>query len=378
MKEKMKTKVFSIKVFIAILMLALSSPVFAVEEYVSDIYKQIDLAFSKKSESELSEILQKNQNDRFYYLIENYTEKKIRRLIVASEYDFALAATEIIIENNLDNERAVEMYSTIVDSYEVQKQYEQQEEAKRQKELARIEKQKESKRSTVDKQYVSTKTAEGGAVYVSGRNIKASSSAWKAGIGVASLGFLTEQESKVTARNFGITLNGTYERLLEKITVGGDAFLDFKFVDLGSGDSKIPLLLDYEIIPKIGFPDFFRNFFVRAGFTGIKTGKKSDSVKTEKVISDFYSPIVGIQIEDFNIGAMELTGNYDYYLGHLFYNDIKFAMEAGANLAIPFKNIDQVKLTFNIGIKDKIFLKENGLENRANIILAIGAENVNK
>ena len=173
-------------------------------------------------------------------------------------------------------------------------------------------------------------------------------------------------------------MNGTYERLLEKITVGGDAFLDFKFVDLGSGDSKIPLLLDYEIIPKIGFPDFFRNFFVRAGFTGIKTGKKSDSVKTEKVISDFYSPIVGIQIEDFNIGAMELTGNYDYYLGHLFYNDIKFAMEAGANLAIPFKNIDQVKLTFNIGIKDKIFLKENGLENRANIILAIGAENVNK
>ena len=378
MKEKMKTKVFSIKVFIAILMLALSSPVFAVEEYVSDIYKQIDLAFSKKSESELSEILQKNQNDRFYYLIENYTEKKIRRLIVAGEYDFALAATEVVIENNLDNERAVEMYSTIVDSYEVQKQYEQQEEAKRQKELARIEKQKESKRSTVDKQYVSTKTAEGGAVYVSGRNIKASSSAWKAGIGVASLGFLTEQESKVTARNFGITLNGTYERLLEKITVGGDAFLDFKFVDLGSGDSKIPLLLDYEIIPKIGFPDFFRNFFVRAGFTGIKTGKKSDSVKTEKVISDFYSPIVGIQIEDFNIGAMELTGNYDYYLGHLFYNDIKFAMEAGANLAIPFKNIDQVKLTFNIGIKDKIFLKENGLENRANIILAIGAENVNK
>ena len=47
MKEKMKTKVFNIKVFIAIAMLAFSSPVFAIEEYVSDIYKQIDLVFAK-------------------------------------------------------------------------------------------------------------------------------------------------------------------------------------------------------------------------------------------------------------------------------------------------------------------------------------------
>ena len=53
MKEKMKTKVFNIKVFIAIAMLAFSSPVFAIEEYVSDIYKQIDLVFAKKSESEV-------------------------------------------------------------------------------------------------------------------------------------------------------------------------------------------------------------------------------------------------------------------------------------------------------------------------------------
>lgn len=377
MKEIMKTKV-SIKVFIAIILLAFSSPVFAVEEYVSDIYKQIDLVFAKKSGSELSEILHNNQNDRFYYLIENYTEKKIRRLIVASEYDFALAATEIVIENNLDNERAVEMYSTIVDSYEVQKEYERLEEEKRQKELERIEKQKESKRASVDKQYVSTKTAGGGSVYVSGRDIKSSSSAWKAGLGVASVGFLTEQESGVNARNYGVGLNATYERLLDKISIGGDASLDFKFVDLGSGDSKIPLMLDYEILPKIGFPKFFRNLFVRAGFTRVKTGKKSDSVATEKVIGDFFSPVLGLQIEDFAIGAVELTANYNYYLGHLFYNDITSAMEASANLAIPFKNIDQVKLTLNIGVKDKIFLKENGLENRANIILAIGAENGNK
>ena len=119
MKMNMKIKALLAAAIIA----GSTSTLFAVEEYVSDIYKQIDTVFSKKSDTELNAILVSNQNDRYYYLIENYTEKKIRRLIVANDYDFALTATEIVIENNLDNERAVEMYSSIQDAYEVQKEY---------------------------------------------------------------------------------------------------------------------------------------------------------------------------------------------------------------------------------------------------------------
>ena len=70
--------------------------------------------------------------------------------------------------------------------------------------------------------------------------------------------------------------------------------------------------------------------------------------------------------------------NLDYYPGHLFYDDITAAFGAGANLSVPFAKIDQVKLSFNLGVKDRIFMKDDGLENRANIILAIGAENVGK
>ena len=62
------------KILTVLLMLFISSSVFAIEEYVSEIYKEIDAVFVKKSEKELSAILQKNQNDPYYYLIENYTE----------------------------------------------------------------------------------------------------------------------------------------------------------------------------------------------------------------------------------------------------------------------------------------------------------------
>ena len=47
------------------------------------------------------------------------------------------------------------------------------------------------------------------------------------------------------------------------------------------------------------------------------------------------------------------------------------------NVELPFTELKTVKLNLNIGAKDKIFLKkDNGLENRASLILAIGVENV--
>ena len=67
-----------------------------------------------------------------------------------------MTAIIIVIENNLDNEQAVEMYSIISEAYEVQKAYETEQEQKRQLELARIEMEKEKQRVNVDKKYVST------------------------------------------------------------------------------------------------------------------------------------------------------------------------------------------------------------------------------
>ena len=131
----------------AVLFLFFSSSAFAVEEYVSDIYKQIDTCFSAKDEAKLNSVLAKNSNDKYYYLIENYTQKKIRRLIVNNDYDFAMAATLALIENNLDNEEAVEMYSVISDAYDIQRKHEAELEHQRQLELARIQIEKEKQRA---------------------------------------------------------------------------------------------------------------------------------------------------------------------------------------------------------------------------------------
>ena len=128
---------------LAVLFIFFSGQLFALEEYVSEVYKQIDNCFSAKDEDKLNTVLARNVNDKYYYLMENYTQKKIRRLIVNNDYDFAMTATLALIENNLDNEEAVEMYSVISDAYEIQRKHEAELEHQRQLELARIQLEKE-------------------------------------------------------------------------------------------------------------------------------------------------------------------------------------------------------------------------------------------
>ena len=53
-------------------------------------------------------------------------------------------------------------------------------------------------------------------------------------------------------------------------------------------------------------------------------------------------------------------------------------MSAKVNFAIPIGEMQKVKLNLNVGLKDTLLIKADGIENRAGIVLAIGAENVIK
>ena len=100
--------------------------------------------------------------------------------------------------------------------------------------------------------------------------------------------------------------------------------------------------------------------------------------KTNLIAGTMYTPIVGIKYERISLGNVKVDLGAEWYAGHLFYDNINFAMGAEANAQIPFADLDKVSLNFNIGLRDKVLVKASGLENRASLILAIGAENVIK
>ena len=369
-----KLKILSL----SFLLICFSGQLFALEEYVSEIYKQIDTCFSEKDEASLNKILSKNSNDKYYYLMENYTQKKIRRLIVNNDYDFAMSATLAVIENNLDNEEAVEMYSVISDAYEIQRKYEAELEHQRQLELARVELEKEKQRGSVEKEYVAaTKTSSGSSVYLAGKETNLTSSNWNFKLGMVNLAHLFEKESDISTIHYGIALDFSYEYTMDtKDVLGLDLFGGAQFLAIADEEKTVPLLADAELAVKYAFAKLSKNVFFRLGFDAIITGKSDTAPLTENVIDNFYSPFIGVKLERLALGPVKVDLGADWLAGHFFTSDVLVAGAAMFNLAIPFAEMEKIRLNINIGAKDKFFLKDEGMENRASVILAIGVENV--
>ena len=359
--------------------LFVSVSLYAVDEYISKIYKQLDKIFLEKSENALNNVLSDNNQDKNYYLIENYTEKKIRRLIINNDYDFAMTAIIIVIENNLDNEQAVEMYSIISEAYEVQKAYEAEQEQKRQLELARIEMEKEKQRASVDKQYVSTsKTNTGKSVYISGKETKLSSYSWKGCLGIIDFAWLMEGASGLNNLAYGISLSGRYEYTFPNdVIFGGDIFADGHFLSF-SQEESLPLFGELEGLLKFATVELSKKLFFRLGL-GIYTGKDSKTDNTVTFADTLITPILGLTFQKISLPFANLDIGADWYAGHLFaQSNLNFAMGVNMNLEFAFASMDEVALNLNIGLRDKIFVKQGGFENRASLIFAVGVENVVK
>ncbi len=365
---------------VSLLMLLVSSSLFAVEEYISQIYKDLDHVFIIKSDTELNEILSKNNDDKYYYLIENYTEKKIRRLIVNNDYDFAMTAIIIVIENNLDNENAVDMYTVIANAYEVQQKMEQENEERRQKELVRIEMEKDKQRGSADKEYVSaSNTSSGRVVYVSGKAPTSSSSSWKASFGMVNLTHLFDEPGDISSIHYGISGDYRYEYSLEKkIVVGFDISGGLNFLTIADEEKMVPILADANLAFKFALPQISPNFFFRAGVGAIVSGTSSMAADTKDIAPTMFSPVLGIKMERIPLGKLKLDLGADWYAGHLFYEDVNLAVGGDLNLEVPFAELEKINLSFNFGVKDKFIMKTTGIENRASVILAIGVGNVNK
>jgi hypothetical protein len=347
-------------------------PAFAVDSSVSEAYQKIDSAFTKRSDLELNTILKNERKNENYDFIEAYTMKRIRRLIIASEFKFAEQAVLVVIDNNLENTAAVEMYTAIEDSLKKQEAYEKQQQDLKLAEQARFEKEKEAQRAKANKEFQVAKTASGDSVYITGRDEKYSEVYWNARFGLADLMFISETPDDYSSLRYGLAAAFTWEYSLQKKFVFGlDADAEAIILALYNDDKT--MTGSVKIAPKISFAGFNKNIFLRAGFAGIITA----AAGSETVLHEnFLTPLVGVGFNHVKIGNINLSGFYDYYIGHLFYEDVNSAMGAGLNAALPITELEKIRLNFNTGINDNLYIKSNGIENRVGITFAIGVENV--
>ena len=372
--------------FVAILLSFCVGSLFAVEEYVSKVYKEIDIIFINKADKELQEILRENIEDNYYYLMENYTKKKVRRLIIDNEYEFAMTAIYIIIDNNIDgdfeDEDAVDLYAAIAEAYEIQQQYELEQQQKALAEAAKKEAEKEKLIAATQKDYNVVTTSEGKQVYVSSKDERSEKYRWNANFGMIDFGVVTAQDLDKPSMAEGISLDFTYEYAIPKsVVIGGDLFFDFKFMQFNNG----PMEYNFEIAPKVAFP-FAEKLFLRLGFSSLGVLKNEDETVLAKnkelariqsaIYGNVPSPLVGVQLSNATLGKIGLNLDVNYLLSGLITGDYQ-ALSFKGSMAVPFAELERVKLVFNLGARDTLLIKkQGGTENHLSAILGFGVENL--
>ena len=131
------------------------------------------------------------------------------------------------------------------------------------------------------------------------------------------------------------------------------------------------------MVPEFAFADLSKHLFFRAGLSAhmLASNDKDRTGTTDT----FISPVVGIALDNMNLGEAQLRLFYDYDLGHLAYEEIKTAMEFGGSILLPMAVNDKTKVGVELGAQNLLLMKNSdGVENRTKITFAIGVGNVIK
>ena len=270
------------KAYLCFVLTALTSffPVFAAEFTLNDIYREIDIAFVTKSEGALNRILRSSATDPNYHLLENYTLKKIRRMINEEEYEFALQADLILLDNDMDYEPALDLYQVVTEELEKVYAVRKAEEEKIKAEKQRIAEEKERKRMEASKDYKAVTTSDGKKVFVKQETKVYKSDYWNIRVNLMDLNFIT---SRVFANNswnhlghyypedtnhdgeinksdkdygdglsdytyfsarYGVGIDGTYEHTFNTFLLGADIAAEVFLINFNQGQSINALELD--------------------------------------------------------------------------------------------------------------------------------------
>lgn len=368
-------KLFSKFSFSATVLVLSASLVCAQEIDIAAVFGQIDDAFTMESSDSLSVILRDNARSPEYRRIEAYTLKKTRQLIIQDRLAFARVASLTLIDNNIENFDAIDLYGYIDKAMLTEESKRQAEEnrkrleAERQAALAARTKEQIDRRGN----YNSTTTSGGKSVYNSEQMSSYSKVNWTLSIGLADVLYQKSSEPDYKSVKYGLGFGGRVFYETEDYVLGGEVFADALVLTM-SGEEEF--FMNGKIVPAFAYSPLSKHLFLRLGLAAEYL--KSEVLDKTGTVETFVTPVTGIGIDNLVFGQTTVALHYDYYLGHLMEDNLKNAMEFGGSILFPMALNERTKVGLELGVKDTLFIKENGIENRCKGIFAIGVGNVQK
>ncbi len=354
-------------VYLLLATLLLAQTVFAQSDRLHLLYQNVDSAFAHKSDAELHSLLAQNRDDADYRQLESYVIQKIKRLIAERDYRLAMLADLAVLDNNLANEDAVELYSAIINAQEQQK-------ALKAAVSGQLEDEEDADGADTEEDAESGRAQTATAADSAAERQRAWRYFWLFKFGMFDGAFFTVTDKKSGWRyhsfRYGISADLIYEQAFQPISVGIDFSSAAVIVPLYNGDGA--LTGSVRVIPTLSIKKFSEYAQARAGFACFIKKETTDVSPLHKTV---YTPVIGCGFAHIAAGRAQVSGSIDYYPGHFAYPDLLAALGGAFNCRIPLTTLDKISLHFNIGLKDILFIKDNGIENRTGLTLSVGVGN---
>lgn len=366
------------KIWACLFLMCLIVPLTA-QESVDVGFAEINLAFAEKSSEKVSDTLKKYTGSPNYKDYESYALKKTRQLIIEDELELARQMSLAVIDNNLENFDAVELYSYIDRAILNEQAAKQAEENRLRLEAERLAAMNEKTKVKIEKSnaYQTLSTPKGESVYVRDSEQTFSTFDWRLSLGLCDMLFVLGGDRP--SINYGLGFGADLFYNAESFSIGADIFADFQMLRFNKQETDAQeVFLSLRFVPMIAINGLSKNVFFRMGFAtyGIASGSDAEEKVRSSDRLSFMTPVFGIGLENFSLGPVDICAHYDYYLGHFAY-DMATSMEFGGNVTIPLAVNERTKIGIKLGASDLLMVKNGGgVENRVKGIFAIGVGNV--
>lgn len=311
-----------------------------------------EILFSKDMTA-LEELLIDNLDSEGYVKLENDIITRVKKIIVRGDYIFAEKVLELILNYNMDNSEAQDIYISLQDYISEQKEREEKEQTA---EEERIRREEEEKRAAELK--------------VTAKNLS-----FNFELGAANFLFYQSQfyyDKYETAKlNFKYGLSGALAFLFHHpyFATGIDLNVGGYFVNIYPESAY---MVNYKIIvgfsvPKMRFPLYWTIGWAHCYY------HYPDGMVKDVLITSLLSPTVGLRVRNYYFNRyIGLDGAFDLYLFSFMTSHFDVAFDAKIGLLVRFFSHKALNLYIRTDILATILIGDGRVENNVKLEISAG------
>lgn len=355
--------------FVSLFLILAVAGVFSQSVVPDSVYREVDAVIAQEGAPGLGNIISSYRTYPWFPRLEDFVLKRSRQLVVNNNLDQASAVSLALVDANLDNVEAFELYRSIERAKERREEEQQREEDENALAMHRQQVQEAKIREDVDKTYKAlVNPTSGQTVYLDQQiNSQYRDVNWDAMIGLAVLSHVKDPDKNVI--KYGLSASGSVIFRGEGFSAGADINGEVLILTL-AGDEAINWKAGGVFL--LANNTLSRNAFIRIGYYlfGFDSGSEQYSEKT------FGTPVAGFEFRDIHIGSSGFFQmGADWFAGHLYDDDIIVALGFHMALTAVLADMPDFDVFIKAGIRDSLFLLNSGLRNDAKLTLSIGVGN---